>query len=51
MNQTFKKSRVLGVSLSTRGFGYAAIEGENSLIAFGKTTINGDKNAGSLMPF
>jgi hypothetical protein len=48
MNQPSKQSRVLGVSLSTRGFGYAAIEGENSLFDFGKKRIYGDKNTGSL---
>ena len=48
MHQTFKKSRILGVSLSTRGFGYAVMEGENTLLVYGKKKIAGNKNTGSL---
>jgi hypothetical protein len=48
MNQTSEQSRILAVSLSTRGFRYAAIEGENTILDYGKMRINGDKNAGSL---
>jgi hypothetical protein len=48
MSQTSTQSRVLAVSLSTRGFGYAVIEGKNTIIDYGKKRISGDKNAGSL---
>jgi len=48
MNQISKINRVLGVSFSTRGFGYAVIEGENALLDFGRKRIYGDKNAGTL---
>jgi Holliday junction resolvasome RuvABC endonuclease subunit len=48
MNQTSEQSRILAVSLSTRGFGYAAIEGKNAILDYGKKRINGNKNAGSL---
>lgn len=48
MNQTSQRDRILGVSFSTRGFGYAVIEGGITLIDFGKKRIYGDKNAGSL---
>jgi hypothetical protein len=48
MNHTSEQSRILAVSLSTRGFGYAAIDGENAILDYGKKRINGNKNAGSL---
>ena len=48
MNQTSNQYRILAVSLSSRGFGYASIEGENTLLDHGKKRIIGDKNAGSL---
>lgn len=43
-----RQSRILAVSLSTRGFGYAVTEGNNMIVECGKTRIYGDKNAGSL---
>ena len=46
--QTSKHVRVLAVSFSSRGFGYAVIEGENTLLDFGKKRINGNKTTGSL---
>ncbi len=48
MHQTSKPFRILGISLSTRGFGYAVIENEASLIAYGNKKIVGNKNIGSL---
>ena len=48
MNQISKNSRILAISLSTRGFGYAVIEGSNMIVEYGKKRIYGDKNAGSL---
>ena len=46
--QTSEQIRVMAVSFSSRGFGYAVIEGENTLLDFGRKRIYGDKNAGSL---
>ena len=40
--------RVLGVSPSTRGFGFAVIEGERTLADWGATEVKGDKNPRSL---
>lgn len=48
MNQVSKQVRILGLSFSTRGFGYAAIEREDALLDFGRKRIYGDKNAGLL---
>jgi RNase H-fold protein (predicted Holliday junction resolvase) len=49
MNQThIKNSRVLAVALSSRGLGYAVMEGQNILIAHGKKVVEGeDKNVKS----
>jgi hypothetical protein len=46
--QTPKQSRILAVSLSSRGFGYAAMEGDDRLVSFGKKIFNEDKNVRSL---
>lgn len=48
MNSQSKQSRILAVSLSTRGLGYAVVERENKLVDFGKKRFEGDKNAGTL---
>ena len=50
MNQTTStKNRILAVSLSTRGFGYAVMEGESSFVDYGVKLITGDmKNIQSL---
>jgi hypothetical protein len=48
MNQTSEQSRILAVSLSSRGFGYAVMEGNCRLIDYGKKIINKKKNARSL---
>jgi Holliday junction resolvasome RuvABC endonuclease subunit len=44
-NQTSTRFRRLAVSLSSRGFGYAVMEGDNDLIAYGKKIFSEDKNA------
>jgi hypothetical protein len=49
MNQIPQQPRILAISLSTRGFGYAVTEGNDMIIACGNTRIYGDKNAGSLV--
>src|SRR5665213_1325929 len=48
MNTISQQPRLLAVSLSTRGFGYAITEGNIRLVECGKKRIYGDKNAGSL---
>ena len=50
MNQTTStRNRILAVSVSTRGFGYAVMEGENSFVDYGVKVIKGDtKNIQSL---
>jgi RNase H-fold protein (predicted Holliday junction resolvase) len=48
MNQTPNQFRILAVSLSSRGFGYAVMEGEDRLVDYGKKIIAADKNARSL---
>ena len=47
MNQTSKQVRVLAVSLSTFGFGYAVMENEKSLVEYGKRRITGDRHKAS----
>lgn len=48
MNQISKQARILGLVLSSRGFGYAVMEGENALLDFGRKRIYGDRNEGTL---
>jgi len=48
MNQPSNEFRILAVSLSSRGFGYAVMEGGNKLILYGKKIFNYEKNARSL---
>jgi hypothetical protein len=48
MNKTSERSRILAVSLSSRGFGYAVLEGNSRLIYFGKKIFNANKNIRSL---
>jgi Holliday junction resolvasome RuvABC endonuclease subunit len=47
MNQNSQRVRILGAAFSTRGFGYAVLEGD-ALIDFGRKRIYGDKNKGAL---
>ena len=44
MNQISKQPRSLALWLSSRGFGYCLMEGSNTLVDYGNTVINGDKN-------
>lgn len=49
MNQTNSKPfRVLAVAPTTRGIGYAVMEGPDALIDFGCKEVRGDKNIQSL---
>ena len=46
MNPNQKQFRILAIALSSRGLGYAVLEGEKSLIECGgKTAKNGNKNS------
>jgi Holliday junction resolvasome RuvABC endonuclease subunit len=40
--------RILAIAPSTRGFGYAVIEGHRLLVHWGVKSIEGDKNSGSI---
>ena len=44
LNQTTERFRILAVSLSSRGFGYAVMEENSRLIDYGKKIINKKKN-------
>lgn len=48
MDQTSKQFRILAVSLSSRGFGYAVMEGDKRLVVCGKKIFDNDKNIRSL---
>ena len=48
MNQTSRNVRILSVSLSSRGFGYAVMEGGNTLVDYGHKVFGSDKNARTL---
>lgn len=48
MNHTAEQIRILAVSLSSRGFGYAVMEGNSTLILYGKKVFAEDKNVRSL---
>jgi Holliday junction resolvasome RuvABC endonuclease subunit len=48
MNQT-KQVRILAISLSSRGFGYAVMEGERALVIYGNKSVKKDKNVNSLV--
>ncbi|HEV2693371.1 MAG TPA: hypothetical protein VG347_10795 [Verrucomicrobiae bacterium] len=43
--QTSKQVRTLAVSLSSRGFGYAVMEGNEQLVGYGNKVIQKNKNA------
>lgn len=45
MNHNYRKTyRLLAVALSSRGLGYAVLEGEEFLVESGKSSFKGDKN-------
>ena len=49
MNKIFPKHpRILAIAPSTRGFGYAVLEGHKELVDWGVKSVTGDKNAGSI---
>jgi RNase H-fold protein (predicted Holliday junction resolvase) len=49
MNQINPKHfRVLAITPSTRGFGFAVLEGKDTLVDWGVKTVKGNKNANSL---
>jgi Holliday junction resolvasome RuvABC endonuclease subunit len=49
MNNALPKyPRILAITPSTRGFGYAVIEGQKTLVDWGVKSSEGDKNAGSI---
>ena len=39
-----KRHRLLAIALSSRGLGYAVIEGEKFLVDYGNMSVKGDKN-------
>ncbi len=39
-----KRYRLLTIALSSRGLGYAVLEGEKFLVEYGNTSVKGDKN-------
>lgn len=43
-----KHFRILAIAPSTRGFGFAVIEGQETLVDWGVKTVKGDKNVQSL---
>lgn len=44
-SQASEQARILAISLSSQGFGYAVMEGESRLIGYGNKVIKKDKNA------
>jgi len=49
MNTIFQKHpRILAIAPSTRGFGYAVLEGHKELVDWGVKSVTGDKNAESI---
>jgi Holliday junction resolvasome RuvABC endonuclease subunit len=49
MNQINPKHfRILAIAPSTRGFGFAVLEGQETLVDWGGKTVKGDKNVQSL---
>jgi Holliday junction resolvasome RuvABC endonuclease subunit len=50
MNTNFPKHpRILAIAPSTKGFGYAVLEGHKELVDWGVKSVTGDKNAGSVV--
>jgi hypothetical protein len=48
INGVVKYPRILAVALSTRGFGFAVLDGVDTLVDWGVKSVSGDKNAGSI---
>src|ERR1700734_2911391 len=51
MNYNQEQPRILAVALSTRGFGFAVMEGQDALVRYGSKSAEGDKNARCLANF
>jgi Holliday junction resolvasome RuvABC endonuclease subunit len=50
MNRTQPKHpRILAIGPSTRGFGFAVLEGQKTLVDWGAKSVKGDKNSQCLM--
>ena len=47
MNQSSQPYRIMSIALTSRGFGYAVLQGENWLIAHGNKAFDGYKNVRS----
>ena len=45
MNNHQKQFRILAIALSARGFGFAVLEGEGTLVDWAIKSVEGDKNA------
>jgi hypothetical protein len=43
-----KHPRILAVAPSTRGFGFAVLEGQGTLVDWGVKLVTGDKNDGAI---
>jgi Holliday junction resolvasome RuvABC endonuclease subunit len=43
-----KQFRILAIAPSSRGFGFAVLEGQEKLVDWGVKSIKGDKNTGSI---
>jgi len=50
MTKTFQRKNniILAIVPSSRGFGFAALEGRDTLVDWGLSIVTGDKNSGSL---
>ena len=48
MTGRIEHTRVLGIVASSRGIGFAVMEGKNTLVDWGAKMLTGDKNAASL---
>jgi Holliday junction resolvasome RuvABC endonuclease subunit len=48
MHQSSNPFRIVAISLSSRGFGYAVMERNRALVDYGKKVVSEDKNAWSL---
>jgi Holliday junction resolvasome RuvABC endonuclease subunit len=49
MNKNLPKyPRILAIAPSSRGFGYAVLEGHKQLVDWGVKSVEGDKNSGSI---
>src|SRR5712672_348599 len=47
-NDKSKPIRILGIAPSTRGFGFAVLEPQNTLVDWGVKTVKGEKNSATI---